>query len=331
MLSVYKVHLLMDFYFYEKEVSMMKKGMVFLLIVIMVAGWMLGCSSDTDLVETDDPSEVIGTNPYEIIDDFGNLIVFDKPPKRIISLAPSNTEILFAIGAGEKVVGVTTFDDYPKEALEIERIGDYNGVNLERIIELEPDLVINYGDGVTEENSRLLEAGIQIAGFEPESIEEIFDVILRIGEITDNKQGALNVIDEMEEKQKQLLEKVKGLEAKTVFFEIWHEPLMAAGPGSFTDGLIKLAGGINVAADAEGEYPQFDLEQLIEKNPQVYITADDLPEKTIESIKNRPGFSEIDAIKNENIYMVDGNIISRPGPRIIQALELIIDAIYPEA
>jgi iron complex transport system substrate-binding protein len=264
------------------------------------------------------------------MDDFGNTITFKNPPERIISLAPSNTEILFAIGAGDKVVGVTSYDDYPEEVLEIEKIGDFNGINLERIIELEPDLVINYGDGVTEENERLLEAGIQIAGFEPESIEEITDTILRIGEITGHKQEALDLVDEMLAQEAELVEKVQGLEKKTVFYEIWHEPLMAAGPGSFIDQLISLAGGENVAKDADGDYPQFDLEQLIERNPEVYLTANDLPEKTVESIKERPGFSEIDAIKNDRIYLIDGNIISRPGPRIIQALEMIVEAIHPE-
>ncbi|MGM0397117.1 MAG: ABC transporter substrate-binding protein, partial [Bacillota bacterium] len=306
------------------------KGIVFLLVMILTAGLLSGCSSEPKSVEPEEPSEVVEKNVEETMDDFGNTIVFETPPERIISLAPSNTEILFAIGAGDKVVGVTTYDDYPEEVLDIEKIGDFNGINLERIIELEPDLVINYGDGVTEENERLLEAGIQIAGFEPESIEEINEAILRIGEMTGHKLEALDLVDDMIAKEAELIEKIQGLEKKTVFYEIWHEPLMAAGPGSFIDQLINLAGGENIAADAEGEYPQYDLEQLIERNPQVYITANDLPEKTVESIKERPGFSEIDAIKNGRVYLIDGNTISRPGPRIIEALEMIIEAIHPE-
>jgi iron complex transport system substrate-binding protein len=307
-----------------------KKGIVLLLIMMLTVGLLAGCSTETETVQPEEQSGAVDGNAEETMDDFGNTIIFDNPPQRIISLAPSNTEILFAIGAGDKVVGVTSYDDYPEDVLDIEKIGDFNGINLERIIELEPDLVINYGDGVTEENERLLEAGIQIAGFEPESIEEIRDTILRIGEMTGHKQEALELVDEMASKEEEILESIEGLEKKTVFYEIWHEPLMAAGPGSFIDQLISLAGGENVANDAEGEYPQYDLEQLIERNPEVYLTANDLPEKTVDSIKERPGYSEIDAIKNGRVYLIDGNVISRPGPRIIQALELIVEAIHPE-
>lgn len=298
--------------------------------MMLAVGLLSGCSSPSTVETPEEQSEVVENAVLSIEDDFGNVISMDNIPERVISLAPSNTEILFAIGAGDKVVGVTTYDDYPEEVLDIEKIGDFNGINLERIIELEPDLVINYGDGVTEENERLLEAGIQIAGFEPESLQEVYHTIARIGTITGHEQEAEVLVEDMMSKEAELAEKIEGLDKKTVFYEIWHEPLMAAGPGSFVDELINLAGGENVAADADGEYPQFDLEQLIERNPQVYITANDLPEKTVESIKERPGYSEIEAIKNNRIYLVDGNIISRPGPRIIEALELIVEAIHPE-
>ena len=311
----------------------MKKGLFYILALIIVIGALTGCASSQppeDQAEVPQHEEPQYTGDLlEIVDDFGNEIKLDQPAERIISLAPSNTEILFAIGAGEKVIGVTTYDDYPEEALAIEKIGDFNGINIERIIELEPDLVINYGDGITEENQRLIEAGIPIAGFEPESIEEITDVIIRIGVLTGNAEEASALAEDMIDRKNEIVEKLQDVDQKKVFYEIWHEPLMAAGPGSFVDELIILAGGENIAADADSEYPQFDLEQLIERNPQVYITANDLPEKTIESIKERPGYAEIDAVKEDQLYLVDGNIMSRPGPRIIQALELIVESIHP--
>ncbi|WP_422484355.1 helical backbone metal receptor [Gudongella sp. DL1XJH-153] len=308
----------------------MKKGILILLAMMLAVGLLSGCSSPSTPETPEEQSEEVGDAVLSIEDDFGNTINFGNPPEKIISLAPSNTEILFAVGAGDKVVGVTSYDDYPEEVLDIEKIGDFNGINLERIIELEPDLVINYGDGVTEENERLLEAGIQIAGFEPESLQEVYDTIIKVGKITGHEDEAKELVEEMTSQEAELAEKIEGLDKKTVFYEIWHEPLMAAGPGSFVDELINRAGGENVAADADGEYPQFDLEQLIERNPQVYITANDLPEKTADSIKERPGYSEIDAIKNDRVYLLDGNIMSRPGPRIIDALKLIIEAIHPE-
>lgn len=303
-----------------------------MISIVLALALLSGCSPKEEAKEVtqETPSETPDTTGISLLDDFGNEVKLEGPAQRIISLAPSNTEILFAIGAGDRVIGVTTFDDYPEEVLEIEKIGDFNGMNLERIIELEPDLVISYGEGITEETQRLVEAGIQIAGFEPESIEEILETIERIGLLTGNSSEAEALSQEMLEKEAELIDKVKGLESKKVFYEIWHEPLMAAGPGSFVDQLILLAGGVNVAGDAESEYPQFDLEQLIERNPQVYLTANDLPEKTADSIKERPGYENIDAIMNGQIYLLDGNIMSRPGPRIIEALEILIKAIHPE-
>ena len=300
--------------------------------MVLAVSLLSGCApkEEAEEITQETPAETPETEGISVVDDFGNEIKLEGPAQRIISLAPSNTEILYAIGAGGRVIGVTTFDDFPEEVLQVEKIGDFNGMNLERIIELEPDLVINYGDGITEETQRLVEAGIQIAGFEPESIEEIIKTIERIGILTGNNTEAEALTQEMLEKEAGLIEKIQGLETKTVFYEIWHEPLMAAGPGSFVDQLIKLAGGVNVAGDAESEYPQFDLEQLIERNPQVYLTAIDLPEKTVESIKERPGFENIEAVKNDQIYLLDGNIMSRPGPRIIEALEILIKAIHPE-
>lgn len=298
----------------------------------LAATLLSGCTPKDNAKEIvqESPSQAHETAGISILDDFGNEIKLEAPAQRIISLAPSNTEILFAVGAGDKVIGVTTFDDYPEEVLQIEKIGDFNGMNLERIIELEPDLVINYGEGITEETQRLVEAGIQIAGFEPESIEEIVETIKRVGILTGKVAESETLAGEMLKKEAELIGMVQGLKKKTVFYEIWHEPLMAAGPGSFVDQLIQLAGGINVAGDAESEYPQFDLEQLIERNPQVYLTANDLPEKTVESIKSRPGYENIEAIKSDQIYLLNGNIMSRPGPRIIEALELLIKAIHPE-
>lgn len=311
----------------------MKKGWIILIVSMTLAATLLsGCTPKDNAKEIvqESPSQDPETAGISILDDFGNEIKLEAPAQRIISLAPSNTEILFAVGAGDKVIGVTTFDDYPEEVLQIEKIGDFNGMNLERIIELEPDLVINYGEGITEETQRLVEAGIQIAGFEPESIEEIVETIKRVGILTGKVAESETLAGEMLKKEAELIGMVQGLKKKTVFYEIWHEPLMAAGPGSFVDQLIQLAGGINVAGDAESEYPQFDLEQLIERNPQVYLTANDLPEKTVESIKSRPGYENIEAIKSDQIYLLNGNIMSRPGPRIIEALELLIKAIHPE-
>ncbi|MDX9916462.1 MAG: cobalamin-binding protein [Gudongella sp.] len=310
-----------------------KKGLL-LLSLVLVLVVLAGCSTvENDVKASEEIPEQIEdiVEVLSVTDDFGRTIEFESPVESIVTFAPSNTEILFAIGAGDTVKGVTAFDDYPEEVLEIEKIGDYNGINLERIIELEPEVVIFYGKGADDEVNRLEEAGITVLGFEPESIEEIIDVIERMGTLTGKSTEAQELAESMASKKEELVGKVENFEKKKVFYEIWHEPLMAAGAGSFVDQLIILAGGENIAADSESEYPQFDLEQLIERNPEVYLTANDLPEKTADSIGQRPGYDELDAVKNGQIYLLDGNLMSRPGPRIIEALELLVEAIHPEA
>lgn len=321
---------------------MSKLRRIALIMAVLIMGIsIVGCTSDTKK-EPNTPQELEtpSTEPsregestekeYSIIDDFGREITLPMAPERIISLAPSNTEIIYALGLGDKVVGVTSYDDYPAEALEVEKIGDFNGINLEKIVELEPDLVINYGTGNEEENKRFDEAGIIYAGFEPESIDAVLETITKIGQLTGAVEEAKILTDDMTAKKDEILSKIEGIETKTVFYEIWHDPLMAAGAGSFMDELITFAGGENIAKDADGGYPQFDLEQLVERNPQVYLTSLDLPEKTVESIKKRPGYENIDAIINNRVYVLEPNIVSRPGPRIIEALEIVAKVIHPE-
>lgn len=318
--------------------SRLTKAIVLLLSLVLIMGTFTGCVKKEE-EKIDKKSEVNNnaTNstgtvyPLEVEDDFGNKIIIEKEPQRIVSLAPSHTEILFAIGLNEKIVGVTNFCDYPEEAKNKEKVGDSFNVNVEKIIELSPDLVIQYGQGKEEVNKRLKEAGIKVLSYEPESIEDVINLIDELGKITNSYQAAKKTIDAMNTKKDFVLSKVAGKEKVKVFYEVWDQPLMTAGPGSFIDELINLAGGENIAKDAKGKYPQFDLEQLIERNPDVYLTAKDRADKTVESIKARDGYENINAVKNDRVYLLDPNIISRPGPRIVDGLELIARKIHPEA
>ena len=311
-------------------------ALYFLLILLVVS--LIGCGPkqvvDEDLQVEDilDIEEVVSDYPMEIEDNFGNKETIEDQPMKIVSLAPHNTEILFALGLGDRVVGVTSNCDYPEEATKKEIAGDYTA-NLEKIVELEPDLVLVYGSGDEEENKILKEAGIKVLGFMPETIEEVIADIKTIGKITGSNEEADKITLAMVSKRDEVIEKVKGQEKSKVFYEIWHEPLMAAGKGSFMDELISLGGGENIAEDADGAYPEYDLEQLVERNPEIYLTSADMPEKTIEAIKDRPGYEEITAIKNNRVYIFEGNeanVVSRPGPRIVEALELVAKAIHPE-
>lgn len=306
-----------------------------LVIIVLVAG----CTpktddpdaGDTDIGEKDPVVET--TNfPKDIEDSFGNKVTIEEEPEKIVSLIPSNTEIVFALGLADKVVGISSADDYPPEALEKEQVGGYEGNNLERIIELETDLVLSYSDMAAEspdDYARLTEAGIKVLSFMPESVDETIVAIDEIGKATGSQEKAKEITDGMKDHRDEIVSKVKDAQKKTVFYEVWGDPLQTAGNGSFMDNLINLSNGENIAADVDG-YANYDLETLVEKNPEVYIVADADPELTVEVIKERPGYADIDAIKNNNVHLVDANLTSRPGPRIVEGLEIIAKTIHPE-
>lgn len=305
---------------------MKKRNLTLFLALLLILATFSGCSNEGNIVNNDD---ALTDQKIEITDDFGKVVSLDKPAEKIVSLAPSHTEILFAIGAGEKVVGVTTADDYPEDVIGIEKVGGFEGWNLELIMSLEPDLVLNYGPGKEEDNKRLEESGITVASFMPETIDEVFDTIEKIGVLTGNNEKAVELVSDMKFKKDEIVLKVKDLGTKKVFYEVYNDPLMTAGPGSFIDELINLAGGENVAKDADNPYPQFDIEKLIESDPEVYLIPNDST-TTLDMLKQRPGFENIQAIKNSQIYFLDANLVSRPGPRIIEGLYEIAKAIHPE-
>lgn len=305
-------------------------NIVFVLVALMLT--ITACAKE-EIVENTPIEVVEETNFAEVEDIYGNKVVFKEEPKKIVSLGPSNVEIIYALGAGDKLVGRNSAANYPEDVNNVEIVGDYNGNNLERIVELSPDVVFVYGPGNEDENKILKDAGIPVLGFLSETIDSVINEIEVVGKVTGKNQEAKDLIENMNTKKETVLEKVKGLETPTVFYEIWHDPLMAAGKGSFMDELITLAGGKNIADDTEGAYPQYDLEQLVERNPEIFLAAKDMPEKTIESIKVRPGFEAISAIQNNKIYLFEGveaDLVSRPGPRIIDALEAVAKAIHPE-
>ncbi|HZJ98806.1 MAG TPA: cobalamin-binding protein, partial [Tissierellaceae bacterium] len=287
---------------------------------------------DEEAVEQED--EELSQFPVEIEDNFGNKVTIEEEPEKIVSLDPSNTETLFALGLGDKVVGVSSNCNYPEEATTKEVVGDYEGTNLERIVELNPEIVLVYGAGNEDDNKILRDAGIKVLGFLPESIDEVVNTIKTVGKATGKVEEADELVKSMMVKKDEIIDIVKDEEEVKVFYEIWHDPLMGAGKGSFMDELITLSSGKNIAEDADGAYPQYDLEQLIERDVDVYLASQGMEDITIESIKARPGYDVIPAIKNNRIHLFqesEADMVSRPGPRIVDALEIVAKAIHPKA
>lgn len=303
------------------------KRIILVLLLLAITSALIACGSNEEekMLERESVDAKLS---YE--DDYGRMISLDKYPERIISLSPSNTEILFALGLDDEIIGVTEYCDYPEAALEKETIGGYSKSDGEKIISLKPDLVIAAGDPNERLDGILRDADIPTLSYDSKNLEEVMSQIERIGEITNKSKEAEEIIRDMKDRKNKIIEKVKGEEKIRVFYEVWPDPLTAAGKGSFMDELIELAGGDNIAKDSKKAYPEFDPELLIDRNPEIYLTTMHNMEKEKNDIRERPGYYSIDAIQNDRIYFLDSNIASRPGPRIIDALEMVAEKIHPE-
>lgn len=274
--------------------------------------------------------------PVTITDGLGFEITLDKKPERIISLAPNNTEMLFALGLDQEIVGVTTFANYPAAALNKEKIGTITDPNIEKIISLKPDLVVAAGINKMETIQKLKELGISVVGFYPSKIDDIFIEFKRLGKITGKEETARELVTDLYIKigQIQLLvdKELKNKARQKVFYEIWNQPLYTAGKNTFIDDVITIAGGINIGSKAPGNWPQYSLEMLLIEDPDIYISSphSSTVQVTEDLIKKRPNYRALKAINNNRIYIVNQDLISRPSPRIIEGIKEITSAIFPE-
>jgi len=303
-----------------------KKISVFFLTIILLSSTLVAFRAVTE-----NEPEVL-----ELIDGLGREVTIELPVEKVVSLAPSNTEILYAVGAGDKVVGVTEYCNFPEEALEIEKIGGFSAdtMSIETIVSLEPDVVFAYGDRQDDIIAALEELEITVYVLYPSDMIDVFYNIFTVGQITGNEEEAEAVITDMENRTAAVVETVAEIEDKDkvlVFWEIFDEPLMTTGPTTFIGQLIEMAGGTNIFADLEGEYLQINAEEVIARNPQAIMGSDTHGEKlTPDMVGARPGWDQIDAVVSERIHLIDGDIVSRAGPRLADALEAIALALYPE-
>lgn len=307
--------------------SLVLWGLLALLIIALV-----GCTS----AEAPEPSGPAGTEapePVSVVDDAGRTVEVVKNPQRLISLAPSNTEILFALGLGDKVVGVTDFCDYPEEAQAIEQVGTYFEPNIEIIFSLSPDLVLAI-TSLPEVIAKLEELGVPALILDPSDLEGILADIQLVGQATGAETEAEALVSELRERIAVVTERAgEAKESVRVFCEIdATDPSKpwASGPGSFMDAMIRLSGGTNVAAGADSPWPQLSAEEIIAKDPEIIILADSKYGVTAESVGERPGWGVITAVKEGAIYDIDDDLISRPGPRIVDGLETVAKIIHPE-
>ncbi len=306
---------------------------IFLVIVLIIL-IITGCKNSPQATEPDDLENTEdGSFSVTLTDQIGREVAIEKLPERIVSLAPSNTEILYALGLEEKIVGVTDYCDYPEAAKNKEKIGGFSEPNIEKIVSVKPDLVVatNMHQKSVEELEKL---NIPSVVLDPKDFDEMFASIEIIGKATGQQDEALTLIKNLKarmENVEDVVAKVKLDKRPKVYYEIWPSPITTSGPGTFVDDIIQRAGGENIAKDAQKAYPQYSQEMIIDKNPDFIIFSHHgSSNQSIEDVITRQGWENINAIKNKKVFYLDENLVQRATPRLVDGLEKFVEILYPE-
>ncbi len=308
-----------------------------LLIFILLLTFCAQHAVDTGTTATTATTPAVAPQNY-VVDDTGQKIPLGKIPQRIVSLAPSNTEILFAIGAGKQVVGVTDYCNYPPEVLELKErgvlksVGGYTTVNIERVVALKPDLVVaSYGNGI-ETIETLRRLNVTVVAFNPKNLSDVMRDILILGKLTGHEDEAEKLMEEMKEKIEKVRKMVEGKRRVRVAHILWHDPIWVSGRNTFIDEVIGIAGGENVF-DFDG-WRIVSVEELVAKNPEVIIVSSGSGmgggrNVTYEWVIGEPLLKNVDAVKNGRVYVIDADIISRPSYRLADAAMVIAKWLHP--
>jgi len=278
--------------------------------------------------------------PLHLVDGFGRNVTIARIPERIVSLSPSNTEILWAIDAGSKVVGVTRYCDYPPEVLarvadgSLSVVGGFTDPNVEVIVSLQPDLVLASSDLQIGIVSSLEDKGLTVFGMAPETIDDIVENVRLVGRMVGRSEAAERLAESMSTRIDMIVGKTRKVaETPRVYYEVWYDPLMSVGQGTYLNDLITLAGGANIFASSKAPYPVVNSESVIDADPQIIIVAKGYmgdEEEVRTKISERSGWGSIDAVRDNRIYTIDENIVYRHGPRIVDGLETLTSLIHPE-
>ena len=278
--------------------------------------------------------------PLTLIDDYNNTVTLTAYPHRVVSLAPANTQVLFAVGAGDQVVGVTDYDKYPYnfsawiEAGNMSSIGNYFQPPIEPIVTLNPDLIVA-ALGSSDAADQLRGLGYKVLTLNPTGLNGVMQNMLTVGKATGHEAEAQAAVNSMQQRIDVVVNGVKNATTRpTVYHEIWSDPYMSVGKGTFVDEVIKIAGGQNIFENATGAYPEVSSESIIEQNPDILVFPTQMGVEsfwgTYTDVANRAGWSTISAVANHKMYTVHGDIIDEPGPRQVDSLEMLAKIIHPE-
>jgi len=306
-----------------------------LLAVIMIGVALVGCSAPQKTSQT--PQATITSGPLLLTDGLGRTVQFEQPAQKIVSIAPSNTEILYAIGAGSQVVGRDEFSDYPEPAKQLPSVGGgYGALDIETLVALKPDLVLASQLTPAEQVQALEKLGLKVYSLaNPQDLEGMFENLRIIGQITGMESEAQKTVDQLKSRVAAVDEKIAKAEQKPlVFYELDSTDANApwtAGPGSFIDTLISRAGGTNLGGKLKDSYAQISVEQLLVEKPDMIIVGDyTWGGVTVENVLARENWTGLEAIKQGKVYIFDDNLVSRPGPRMVDGLEAMAKLLHPE-
>ncbi|MFE0507443.1 ABC transporter substrate-binding protein [Peribacillus butanolivorans] len=313
----------------------MKRSIRFSWIsTLILALFLTGCgvTDDQTAKEKKDTNKTEEVKAYTVTDDTGKKIKFDKVPETVVSLQPSNTEILFELGLGDKVVGVTDFDNYPEEAKDIEHVSDSVNINAEKIISLKPDAIIAYTIGDETTMKPLEDAGIPVFIIKSATnFDDVYGDIGQIAEVMGVAEKGEELVKDIQNQITSVEEKIETLDKKEqTYFEISPAPeIYTTGSETFQQEILETAGIENIFADQKGWVKVSD-EEIVKRNPNAIITTATYADDAVDEIKSRKGWEDINAVKNDQVYLLDENIMSRPGPRIGEAVELAAKTVYPD-
>jgi iron complex transport system substrate-binding protein len=270
--------------------------------------------------------------PQTFKDEVGREMTLPFPPKRIVSLAPNLTEILFSLGLDEEIVGVSIHCNFPEKAKSRVQVGSYISLDFEKITSLKPDLILATGAGNTRDMvGRLGKLGFQTYVIYPKNFDGILQSIAHIGQVVNRDREARSIIEGMRKRSQRVIELTQGLPRPKVFIQIGDAPMVTVGKGSFADDLIRLAGGENIAGKEKEVYPRFGMEEILKRSPEVIVVSSMNPKGDYQKILQEwTRWKTLPAVKNGRIHLIDSDLLDRPSPRIIDGLEELARVLHPE-
>lgn len=272
--------------------------------------------------------------PLTVIDDAERKVTIPSEPQRIVSLSPSNTELVYGLGLEDKLVGVDDYSDYPPEAKAKEKVGDFAGPSLEKVVSLAPDLVLASHLHVATVVPELEKRGIATLVLQPPKLANVLDSLSLLGKVGGASEAAQRAVADFNRRIEAVISTTSvASNCPRVFFELSPD-LFTVGADTFVDDMISKAGGYNIARDVQGAWPKLNPEDVVAKDPEVIILSDhgtNDGQVTEEMVKARPGWHAISAVKNGRIVGVeDADIVNRPSQRAVDGLEFLARAIHPE-